>query len=203
MFVRTVVLFFVGMVAYPQVVPKQEVEKLPFKLRAEWYLKRTYTSPRSYVSLLGEVTFDDFTSGGLKKWETGKLSAWELSLASAYGQRVVSNTTELFVGAAIGDDARYTVSSERGVMRRSWYAAGHAFTARTESGKTRIAYSRLIAVTVGALIANRWRPHPEARGTLAFTVISDVTGKVGDDFLAEFGPDLRRFGKKTWGRIHH
>lgn len=199
----SMLLFFAGSFAYPQGRPSPvTAEKFTFQKRLQWYAKITYTDPWRLVWLVGEVTADDFLFDGIEKWGSG-LSGWGKSLAAVYGQRVVTNTTELFVGQLIGDDARYRPSGKKGVTRRVWYATTHAFTAQARNGNTRPAYSRCIAVTTGALVANQWRPHPKTGADLTRTLIFGITDKIQDDLLAEFSPDLKRFGRKIWRKIHH
>jgi hypothetical protein len=184
----------------PQPLPLENKVGFTFQKRLQWYAKITYTDRSRLVWLVGEVTADDFLFDGVGKWGSG-LSGWGKSLAAVYGQRVIANTTELFVGQLIGDDARYRPSGKKGVTRRVWYATNHAFTAQARSGNTRPAYSRCIAVTTGALVANQWLPHPKTGADLTRTLIFGVTDKIQDDLLAEFSPDLKRFGRKIWRRI--
>ncbi len=130
------------------------------------------------------------------------MSGFGKALAPAYGQRVINNTTEFFLGALIGDDARYQSSEKRGVVKRGLHATLDAFTARTESGETHPAYSRTIAITTGTLISNQWRSNPMTGYDLTGALIFGVTDKIQDDLTQEFSPDLKRFGRKTWRRIH-
>lgn len=136
----------------------------------------------------------------MKRWGSG-LSGWGKSLAPVYGQRVISNTTEFWLGALIGDDARYRPAEKPGVVRRSLHATIDAFTARARSGNTRPAYSRIIAVTAGTLIANQWRSDPKIGGNLTRALVFGVTDKIQDHLLVEFGPDLKRFGHKIWRKV--
>lgn len=196
-------MLMTGLVAYPQnQLDQDKVEKFTFHKRLRWYAKITYTDPGRLAWLVGEVTANDLLFSGLDNWGSG-LSGWGKSLAAVYGQRVVANTTELFAGQLIGDDARYKPSDKRGVARRAWYATAHAFTAQARNGKTRPAYSRYIAVTTGALVANQWLPHPQTGADLTRTLIFGITDKIQDDLLAEFSPDLKRVGRGIWRRIHH
>jgi hypothetical protein len=198
----SMLLFFAGSFAYPQDRPVPvTAEKFSFQKRLQWYAKITYTDPGRLAWMAGGVTADDFLSGGIEKWGSG-LSGWGKSLSAAYGQRIIANTTELFVGQLIGDDARYRPSGKKGVTRRVWFATSHAFTAEGRSGNTRPAYSRCIAVTAGALVANQWLPHPQTGADLSRTLIFGITDKIQDDLLAEFSSDFKRFGHKIWGKIH-
>jgi hypothetical protein len=199
----TILVLLAGSSAYPQGQPVPvTVEEFTFQKRLAWYTKITYTDPWRHAWLIGEVTANDFLFGGIERWGSG-LSGWGVSLAAVYGQRVVANTTELFAGQLIGDDARYRPSGKKGVRRRAWFATTHAFTAQARSGNTRPAYSRCIAVTTGALIANQWLPHPKTGADLSRTLIFGITDKIQDDLLEEFSPDLKRFGRRIWAKLHH
>jgi len=201
---RLPILFVLaGSFAYPQTLPVLvPAGRFTFKKRLQWYAKITHTDPGRLAWLVGGVTAGDFVSGGVGKWGSG-LSGWGKSLAVAQGQRVIANTTELFMGQLIGDDARYRPSGKKGIPRRIWYATTNAFTAEARSGNIRPAYSRCIAVTAGALVANQWLPHPQTGADLSRTLIFGVADKVSDDLLTEFSPDLRQFGHKVWRKIHH
>jgi hypothetical protein len=109
----SMLLFFAGSFGYPQTPPVPvTAEEFTFKKRLQWYAKITYTDPGRLGWLVGEVTADDFLFGGIEKWGSG-LSGWGKSLAVAQGQRVIANTTELFIGQLIGDDARYRPSGKK------------------------------------------------------------------------------------------
>lgn len=208
---RLVLLFLLILAecfAYPQDQPtpqpapaKKAVKKFDFKARFTWYAKRTYTDPWPHANLIGGVAIDDFVFGDEKRWGNG-LSGFGKALAPAYGQRVINNTTEFFLGALIGDDARYQSSEKRGLVKRSMHATIGAFTARTESGKTHPAYSRIIAISTGTLISNQWRSDPMTDYDLTGALIFGVTDKIQDDFAQEFSPDLKRLGHKVWRKIH-
>src|SRR6266481_658847 len=171
----SMLLFFAASFTYSQDAPQPTAtEKFDFKAQFTWYTQRTYTDPWRHVRLIGEVTVDDFIFGGLKRWGSG-LSGWGKSLAPAYGRRVIDNTIELLLGTLVGDDARYRSSAERGVVRRSLHATVRAFTARARSGNTRPAYSRIVAITTGTLIANQWRSNPKTGGTLTRALVFGVT----------------------------
>jgi len=131
-------------------------------------------------------------------------SGFGKALAPAYGQHVINNTTEFLLGALIGDDARYRSSEKRGVVKRSLHATLDAFTARTESGKTHPAYSRIIAISTGTLISNRWRANPKTNYTLTGALVFGVTDEIQDNLIAqEFSPDIKRLGHKVWRKIRH
>ena len=114
---------------------------------------------------------------------------------------MINNTLEFVGGAVIGDDARYRPSTSQGLVKRGLHAAGSTFTARTASGKTRPAYSRVFAVTAALLIANRWQPLPKTGRNLASALVFNVTNMAQDNFLQEFTPDLKRFGSKFGRKI--
>jgi hypothetical protein len=198
-------LALAGCFAYPQdqqTLTKAAAKKFDFKARTTWYIERTYTDFWPQANLVGGVAVDDFVLGDEKRWGNG-MPGFGKALAPAYGQRVINNTTEFFLGALIGDDARYRSSEKRGLIKRSMHATLGAFTARTESGKTHPAYSRIIAITTGTLISNRWRSDPKTDYDLTDALVFGVTDKIQDDLAQEFSPDLKRFGRKAWRKIRH
>ena len=199
-----ILLLLVGSIAHSQdqQAAAKPPEKFDFKARLKWYAVRTYVDPWSHADLIGEVTVDDFAFGDVKRWGSG-LSGWGKSLAPVYGQRVVDNTTEFLLGALVGDDARYRPSEKSGIVGRGPHATIDAFTARAKSGDTRPAYSRIIAVTTGILIANQWQSKPEAGYTLSRALVFGVTDKIQGDLLQEFTPDLKQMGRKIWRKIRH
>ena len=197
-------LMFAGCFAYPQDPPTlpKTVEKFDFKARSVWYIERTYTDLWSQANLIGGIAVDEFVFGDEKRWGNG-LSGFGSALAPAYGQRVINNTTEFFLGALIGDDARYQSSEKRGVVKRSLHATIGAFTARTRSGEIHPAYSRIIAITTGTLISNQWRSDPMTGYNLTDALIFGITDKIQDDITQEFSPDLKCLGHKVWRKIRH
>jgi hypothetical protein len=193
-----------GCFAYPQDQHPltKTTEKFDFKARSVWYIERTYIDRWAQANLIGGIAVDDFIFGDEKRWGNG-LSGLGKALAPAYGQRVINNTSEFFLGALIGDDARYQLSEKRGVVKRSLHATIDAFTARTGSGKTHPAYSRIIAISTGTLISNQWRSDPITGYHLTGALIFGVTDKIQDDFAQEFSPDLKRLGHAVWRKIRH
>ena len=197
----SILLFSAVILTYAQdLLQPTATETFDFNARFTWYAQRTYTDPWQHVSLIGEVTADDFVFGGLKRWGSG-LSGWGKSLAPVYGQRVIDNTTEFLIGALVGDDARYRPSEKQGIVRRTLHATVDAFTARARSGNTRPAYSRIIAITTCTLIANQWRSAPKTGTNLARALVFGITDRIQDDLVQEFSPDLKRFGHGMWRKV--
>lgn len=193
--------FVVAGFTYAQEGPQPvATETFDFKAQMTLYTQRTYTDSWQHVRLIGEVTVDDFIFGGLKGWGSG-VSGWGKSLAPVYGQRVIDNTTELLLRTLVGDDARYRPSEKQETVGRSLHAIVGAFTARARSGNTRPAYSRIIAITAAALIANQWRSKPQTGANLTRALVFGVTDKIQGDLLQEFSPELKRFGHSTWRKV--
>jgi hypothetical protein len=194
-------LFCAGSFAYPQTstprTPAPPYKKLTLNVRWHMYIKSTYTDHWRHVRLLGEVAANDFAFGGIKNWGSG-LSGYGKSLAPVYGQSVICNSLKFAAGALIGDDARYRPSTSRGLLKRSLHAAVSTFTARAGSGNIRPAYSRIFAVIGAWLIANQWQPLPKVGFSVADELVFNVTDMYQDNLLAEFSPDLKRFGRKLW-----
>jgi hypothetical protein len=192
-------LFCLASFAYPQTLTPPD--KLNFKARLNLYLHRTYTDPWRHVWLLGEVAEDDFATGGVGRWGSG-FSGYGKSLATVYGQRVISNSVEFLSDAFVfHGDARYRPSTSGGLFKRGLHATVSTFTAQAQSGNTRPAYARIIAVTSALLIAERWRPHPETGLSLADALVFNVVDMAEDNMLAEFKLDLKKVGQTVWHRI--
>jgi hypothetical protein len=130
-----------------------------------------------------------------KEW--GRAPEWlGARVASNFGRRVVSNTIEFGLGAALHEDTRYRPSDLGPLRQRIWYATTSAFTARVPGG-TRFGYSRLGAIAGGVWVASSWHPEKKCASAHWQDVGFAVLGKVPDNLLSEFSPDLRRTGAKV------
>jgi hypothetical protein len=81
------------------------------------------------------------------------------------------------------------------------HATVGAFAARTKTGHIRPAYSHIIAITAGTVIANRWRSDPKTSGDLTRALVFGVTDKIQDDLLREFAPEFKQSGHGIWRKV--
>lgn len=190
------VLLFLGAVPLFALCPDTEDgKKFDFAEQKKYYLRRTYCFDRLFT-LAAEVAFNNYLQGGGKRWGRSG-SNYVVSTTHAFGQRVIANTTELFVGQIIGDDARYQRSTETKFLSRATHAFVGAFTARDRNGNTRPAWSRYIATGTGAFVSNQQLPYPKSAGNVAWSFGLGLTDKLGSTFLDEFGPDIKnKFRRK-------
>jgi hypothetical protein len=144
------------------------------------------------------IAFNNYLMGDAKKWGRGP-GDYRDAVAISFGQRFITNTTDLLVGALIGDDDIYRPSTDKRLTRRIGHAVFGAFTAQSRSGKTIPAYSRFIAVSTGIAISNQLTPHPENTPDVAWSIASSLTDKITNDMWDEFhvSNHLFRIGKKS------
>ena len=180
--------------AWPQATPSEQ--SLPtLHERFQYYVYRTYTSRERLAYLVA-----DSALGHLQKdppeWGRDP-ETFGVRLASNFGRRVVSNSIEFGLGALLNEDARYYPLADGTWRRRIWHATTGAFTARGPGGTTRFGFSRLGATAGSLLIASTWQPRVCSPSERAEGIASAMIGRVPDNLLTEFSPDLRRTGKRV------
>ncbi len=179
--------------AWPQNIP---VEPQPtFQERVHYYVQRTYTSRERLAFLVADSALGHLQNDP-KEWGRAP-ECFGARVASNFGRRIVSNTIEFGLGAALDEDTRYRPSQLGPLRQRIWYATTSAFTARVADGKTRFGYSRLGAIAGGVWVASSWHPENKSASDLWQDVGFAVLGKVPDNLLSEFSPDMRRTGARV------
>lgn len=119
-------------------------------------------------------------------------------IGNALARRTARTTIELGAGALLKEDLRRTPSGLTGVRQRIRFAVSHAPLARDSQGQWRPAYSRFIG-TMGAVTVSRaWDGRPITAPRLFESFGWSATGYLQDALLAEFEPDLRRWGATVW-----
>ncbi len=162
--------------------------------RWQWFKERE-TSVSRHLYLIADTAKEH----AIGKHEYGSNArAFGYMLASREGQRLVSNSTELLFGSLFKENPRYRPLRTGGIPRRFWHATYYAFTAHTDDGRARLSYSRAIAVTVGVVAANAWRPNGKGVGGVASDAAFAISGKVFDNLFDEFmSRPLSNFGGKV------
>ena len=167
--------------------------------RFRYYLHRTYTSRPRLAFLLADTgmghAMNDPEAWGRQPRSFG------VRLASNFGRRVVANSIEFALGAALQEDARYRSSPEQGLRKRIRHATVAAFTARLPDGKIRPAYSRFGATAGGVLISSTWHPRAASASDRLLAVGFGVLDKIPDNLLDEFSPDMRKVGRRAFKTI--
>jgi hypothetical protein len=105
----------------------------------------------------------------------------------------VSNTMEAGLGAAWGEDPRYTRDAEGPFKNRLGHIFKMTYMARNRDGKLQPAYARFIAIPASNFLSNTWRTDQEATvgGALSRTAFGFL-GRLGANTFNEFWPDFAR-----------
>ena len=174
--------------AYPQAFDWQQ--------RVQHYVHRTYSWQR--LTLLAVDTSIDHLFDEPREWGRAPAS-FSYRYSAGFGRRVVRNSIELGVGAALHEDTRFQPSQGRSFLGRVRHAATNAFL--TSGEHPRLAYSRLAATTGGILIASHWYPRPLTVPLFFEGLGFGVLGHLQNSFLTEFSPDMKAFGKRVSRKI--
>ncbi len=168
----------------------------PFSLpeRFTYYLQRTYSWQR--MAWLGMDTGLDYVTGG----STG-IDELFRGYGDGFGRRIVRNSTEFGVGAILHEDSRYQSLGSGSLGRRLRHATVRAFQASTGS-HVRPAYSRFAALAAGEFIAPLWSPQRFSASDAIAGIGFGVLGQMQNNYLSEFSPDMKRFGRKVGRRFH-
>src|SRR5262249_51517857 len=120
-----------------------------------------------------------------------------------FGRRIVRNSTEFGLGAALHEDARYKILGSGTLGSRLRYATIRAFHVSVPGSRVRPAYSRFAASAAGELIPAIW----SGRGisaTHAFAGVGfNLLGQMQNNYLSEFSPELKRFGRNVGRKLRN
>ena len=192
--ISALLLLFSVLGSTPRVVAG---ETDPFGLpeRFSNYLHRTYSWQR--MAWLGmDAGFDNATCGapGVDELFRG--------YGDGFGRRIVSNSTEFAVGAVLHEDTRYKSLGTGSFGRRLRYATVRAFQASVPGTRVRPAYSRFAAMAAGEFISPLWSGQRVSAAGAISGIGFGILGQMQNNYLAEFSPDLKRFGHKVGRRLH-
>lgn len=121
--------------------------------------------------------------------------------AEGYGKRVGSslafgaskNMVQFALDSTLHEDPRYFPTGKQGVKQRAIYAALQAVRCRTDSGRTRFAYSRVGSALSAGFISNVWEPDRVATVPQAFVRGAESIGlDAASDIVKEFWPDIKK-----------
>ena len=160
------------------------------------YLFRTYTDPQRFAWLLVDSATDHWTRAP-REWDRSAES-YSYRVASGWGRRIVRNSVQTALEAALKEDSRYRLSGDRRFGKRIVFAITHAVLAYRPDGSVEPMYGRMAAGVVASATASTWHPQSNSAATLLCGVGSAAIDRAGSNLLTEFEPDLRRFGRKTW-----
>jgi hypothetical protein len=113
----------------------------------------------------------------------------------------VSNSMEAGLGAAWGEDPRYTRDAEGPFKTRLGHLFKMTFMARNGDGQLHPAYARFIAIPASNFLSNAWRPDNATIGCALSRTGFGFLARLGGNAFNEFWPDLSRklFRKRSAG----
>lgn len=120
---------------------------------------------------------------------------WD-GFAKRYGMRLTgiatTNGIEAGLGAAWGEDPRYTRAGDGGVWSRVGHAAKMTVLANRADGSTAPAYARYAGVAGGNFLSNTWRVDSDSSAGSALKRTGfGFAGRMVSNLFKEFWPDLR------------
>jgi hypothetical protein len=169
----------------------------PFGLpdRFSYYLHRTYSWPRmAWLSMDAGV---DYATGG----STGVDELFR-GYGDGFGRRIVRNSIEFGLGAVLHEDSRYKSLGTGSIGKRLRYATIHAFQTSVPGSRFRPAYSRFAALAAGELIPPLWSAQRMSAGDALAGIGFGMLGQMQNNYLEEFTPDLKQFGRKIGRKLH-
>lgn len=146
----------------------------------------------------GTLTAGVFSAGWSTAWnvphEYG--TGWE-GFGKRYGIRLVSvsigNTVEGALGAAWGEDPRYSRAGSGPTSHRIGHALKMLVMAPGPDGRLRPSYARYAGMLSTNFISNQWRAESDRSSKDALVrTASGFIGRTAGNMFAEFGPDLWR-----------
>jgi hypothetical protein len=154
--------------------------------RIQWAVRRTISPAVLFSAGLG--TLLDVPKAYGTHWEGfGERYAIRLSTLA------VSNTIEAGLGAAWGEDPRYTRDPGAPFKNRIGHALKMTFMAENRDGDLMPAYARFIAIPGSNSLSNSWRADSDA--TIRHASIRTglrFLGRFGNNTFDEFWPDVRQ-----------
>ena len=178
------------------VVPGEPAGYADMHARVRDYVFRTYTDPARLGWLLIDSAKDTWWKEP-RQWDQSP-ERYSCRVASAWGRRIVRNTLQLGVEAALHEDSRYRPSNEQGFRKRIWFAISRSVLAYGPNGTTELAYGRIVAGVSAAAISSTWHPQSIGAASLLSGIGGSAVDRAGNNLLTEFQPELLHFGKKTW-----
>jgi hypothetical protein len=167
--------------------------------RVNSYVFRTYTDPARLGWLLVDAATDTW-SRSPQEWDRSP-ECYSFRVASGWGRRIVRNTAQLAFEAMLHEDTRYRRSHEVGLHRRVLFALRRSVLSYKPDGKSQIAYGLIAAGVASAALSSTWHPQSTDADALLSGIGQAALDRAGGNLLAEFEPELKRFGRKTWHKV--
>jgi hypothetical protein len=162
--------------------------------RLQWYVHRTYDWHRM-LYLAADTGFDQLLQSP-DVWGRGT-HRFARRYSSGFGRRVIRNSMELGLGAALGEDIRYRPSRTGSLKGRLLYAVMSSVRAPVPGGYGRPLYSRFAAAFGTEMLAATWHPCAVSPQHLLRNGGFAIMDQVGNNSLTEFEPELKNFGRRV------
>ena len=167
--------------------------------RVQSYIFRTYTDPARLGWLFVDAATDTW-SRSPQEWDRSP-ECYSFRVASGWGRRIVRNTAQLAFEAMLHEDTRYRPSHENGLHRRVLFALRRSVLSYKPDGNSQVAYGLIAAGVTSAALSSTWHPQSTDADALLSGIGQAALDRAGGNLLAEFEPELKRFGRKTWHRV--
>lgn len=157
------------------------------------YLNRTY-GWQTLSWLATDAISDHFSAR--PEWGRGP-GGFGCDYGSRFGRRLVSTSAELGVSLVLHEDVRFHPSQRTGLLPRLRYAMAHAFLDVGPGGRFEPAYARFAGIAAGAIVAPAWHERSLSAPVFFSDVAFGTLDQLQNSLLSEFGPDLRKLGRKV------
>ncbi len=175
--------------------PTHAVQPLTVEEKFRFCVEETY-GPSSWLTSASKAGIRQWLDSP-PEWEQG-MKGYGRRFASSMGHRVIKNTVQFGVGAALREDPRYFPSARRGVLPRAWHAVTFTFAPRNDNGERTVGVSRVAGALSSGFVSNTWYPErlSDTSHALSRTGIT-LGGDAAKNLLREFWPDIKRavFGR--------
>jgi hypothetical protein len=154
--------------------------------RIQWAVRKTISPGVLFSAGLG--TLFDVPKAYGTHW-SGFGERYEIRLSTL----ALSNTMEAGLGAAWGEDPRYSRDPGAPFKDRIGHALKMTFMAENRDGGLMPAYARFIAIPGSNFLSNSWRADSDATlGHAATRTGLRLLGRFGNNAFDEFWPDVRQ-----------
>jgi hypothetical protein len=180
--------------AFGQSSPAPQTPGFSWDDRLRQFTHRSFGWQR--LTILAAETGFEHAINEPKEWGR-EPESYAVRYSALYGRRLVRNSIELGLGAALGEDTRYRPSGQTGLARRLRFALHHAML--TADG--RIARSRLVATAGGVVVSSTWYPGGLSGSQILEGLAYGYLGQLENSLLAEFGADMKSTARRLQRRV--
>jgi len=181
----------------PLLALAEDSESTPsFEQQRREFVRRTFGAER--LLFMAVDTSLDQVLGEPCEWGRGA-PGFGQRYSDRLGRRIARNGISFIAAAALGEDLRYRPSRETGLLRRFrhvlWQSVGSA------DGSRPFLISRFTGSLAGDVATTAWRNDGLTTGRIGGRLAWTYMTHLEDSFVAEFGPELKAFGRRTMARV--